>query len=106
VRLDAELHPTKTQIVHCKDGRRKATYPNVKFDFLGYSFQPRLVKRSWDNNPAVSATALTAMRTVIRDLNICRRAVDLGTGALSTKARESETERYSGPKAAHHWSLC
>ena len=26
-----ELHPTKTKIVYCKDGNRKATYPNVKW---------------------------------------------------------------------------
>ena len=56
-----ELHPTKTKIVYCKDGKRKGTYPNVKFDFLGYCFRPRLVRRSRDNklfwgfNPAVSA---------------------------------------------------
>ena len=31
-----ELHPTKTKIVYCKDGKRKGTYPNVTFDFLGY----------------------------------------------------------------------
>jgi hypothetical protein len=32
-----ELHPTKTKIVYCRDGKRKGTYSNVKFDFLGYS---------------------------------------------------------------------
>jgi RNA-directed DNA polymerase len=37
-----ELHP-KTKIVYCKDGKRKGTYPNVKFDFLGYEFRPRAV---------------------------------------------------------------
>ena len=36
-----ELHPKKTKIVYCRDHRRKGKYPNVKFDFLGYSFQPR-----------------------------------------------------------------
>ena len=41
-----ELHPTKTKIVYCKDGKRKGQYPNVKFDFLGYCFRPRLVKNS------------------------------------------------------------
>jgi len=30
-----EMHPTKTKIVYCKDKKRKGTYPNVKFDFLG-----------------------------------------------------------------------
>jgi group II intron reverse transcriptase/maturase len=36
-----ELHPKKTKIVYCRDHRRKGDYPKVKFDFLGYSFQPR-----------------------------------------------------------------
>jgi hypothetical protein len=74
-----ELHPTKTKIVYCKDGKRKGTYPNVKFDFLGYGFRPRLVKRVRDNtllcgfNPAVSVSALKAMRATIRELNIRRQ---------------------------------
>jgi RNA-directed DNA polymerase len=36
-----ELHPMKTKIVYCRDYKRKEKYPIVKFDFLGYSFQPR-----------------------------------------------------------------
>lgn len=42
--IGLELHPTKTKIVYCKDCRRTGNYPNVKFDFLGYSFQPRTSK--------------------------------------------------------------
>ena len=74
-----ELHPTKTKLVYCKSGSRKRTYPNVKFDFLGYCFRPRLVKRFRDNklfcgfNPAVSVSAMQAMRATIRDLNIRRQ---------------------------------
>jgi RNA-directed DNA polymerase len=36
-----ELHPEKTKLVYCKDYRRQGKHENVKFDFLGYSFQPR-----------------------------------------------------------------
>ncbi|MBK3520035.1 group II intron reverse transcriptase/maturase [Carboxylicivirga marina] len=36
-----ELHPDKTKVVYCKDRRRRGKYEIVKFDFLGYSFQPR-----------------------------------------------------------------
>lgn len=36
-----ELHPDKTKLVYCRDYRRQGKYPKVKFDFLGYSFQPR-----------------------------------------------------------------
>ena len=71
-----EMHPTKTKIVYCKDRRRKGTYPNVKFDFLGYCFRPRLVQRFRDKtlfrgfNPAVSPSATQAMRSTIRELNL------------------------------------
>jgi len=74
-----ELHPTKTKIVYCKDGKRKGTYPSVTFDFLGYCFRPRRVRSSRDGtlfcgfNPAVSPSALTAMRTTIRELNVRHR---------------------------------
>jgi len=39
--IGLELHPEKTKIVYCKDYRRKGKYPHVKFDFLGYSYQPK-----------------------------------------------------------------
>jgi group II intron reverse transcriptase/maturase len=74
-----EMHPTKTKIVYCKDGKRKGKYPNVKFDFLGYCFRPRRVRRLRDNslfggfNPAVSSSAMKAMREAIRDLNLRRQ---------------------------------
>jgi group II intron reverse transcriptase/maturase len=74
-----ELHPTKTKVVYCRDGKRKRKYPNVKFDFLGYCFRPRLVRRLRDNalfcgfNPAVSASAMKAMRATVRQLNIRRQ---------------------------------
>jgi hypothetical protein len=32
-----EMHPAKTKVVYCKDEHRQGKYPNVKFDFLGYS---------------------------------------------------------------------
>jgi group II intron reverse transcriptase/maturase len=74
-----ELHPTKTKIVYCKDGRRQGEHANVTFDFLGFAFRPRLVKNPRNGqlfcgfNPAVSPSALKAMRSTIRDLNLRRR---------------------------------
>ena len=85
-----ELHPTKTKIVYCKDGRRKEKYPNVKFDFLGYGFRPRWVKNSRSNElfcgftPAISATALKAMRTTIRDLKL-RSRTDVSLADIARK---------------------
>ena len=39
-----ELHPVKTKIVYCRDYRRQGKHKEVKFDFLGFSFQPRTTK--------------------------------------------------------------
>jgi len=74
-----EMHPTKTRIVYCKDDNRRGQYPNVKFDFLGYCFRPRQVRRMRDNvlcggfNPAVGSAALNTMRATVRDLNLRRQ---------------------------------
>src|SRR5215471_16755675 len=79
-----EMHPTKTKVVYCKDGNRRGKHSNVKFDFLGYCFRPRLVRRFRDNamfcgfNPAVSASAMKAMREAIRDLDLrCQTQLSL-----------------------------
>jgi RNA-directed DNA polymerase len=74
-----ELHPTKTKIVYCKDGRRKGQYPQTKFDFLGYTFRRRVVKNKKRNtlflsfNPAVSNAALKSMRAETRKRRIRNR---------------------------------
>jgi RNA-directed DNA polymerase len=74
-----QMHPDKTQIVYCKDGSRKGKYPNTKFDFLGYTFRPRVVKNRRRNSlfvsftPAVSAKALKTMRETTRRLNYRNR---------------------------------
>jgi hypothetical protein len=74
-----EMHPTKTRIVRCKVTNRRDANQKVKFDFLGYCFRPRRVMRPSDRKvvggftPAVSPTALKAMRETIRDLNIRRQ---------------------------------
>lgn len=38
------IKESKTKIAYCKDYRRKVKYENVKFDFLGFSFQPMSMK--------------------------------------------------------------
>jgi RNA-directed DNA polymerase len=74
-----EMHPTKTRIVYCREGKRKGKYPNIEFDFLGYCFRPRLVQNSRDKtlfcsfSPAVSSAALKSMRAKIRELGLRRR---------------------------------
>jgi len=74
-----ELHPEKTKIVYCKDGRRQGDYANTSFDFLGYSFRCR---GCWVKSqkqvmlgftPAVSRDALKAMRSKIRKSRLRNR---------------------------------
>ncbi len=45
-----ELHPEKTKLVYCRDYRRQGKHETVKFDFLGYSFQPRSAKSKTTGN--------------------------------------------------------
>jgi RNA-directed DNA polymerase len=67
-----ELHPTKTRIVYCKDDDRPGKYEHIKFDFLGYTFQPRRAKNRWGKLfvsflPAISTRAAKAIRQTIRE---------------------------------------
>ncbi len=66
-----QLHPEKTKLVYCKDSNRKGEYPVHQFDFLGYSFRPRLA--IWKGGlfgvsflPAASKRALKAIGKAIR----------------------------------------
>jgi RNA-directed DNA polymerase len=73
-----EMHPDKTKIVYCKDGRRRGSYPSTQFEFLGYCFRPRGAmnrkhKMFTGFGPQVSASSLKAMRQKIRELRIRRR---------------------------------
>jgi group II intron reverse transcriptase/maturase len=66
-----ELHPVKTRIVYCKDADRCEEWDCVSFDFLGYTFQPRLAKNRWGKYfvsflPAISAKSAKAIRATIR----------------------------------------
>ena len=74
-----EVHPQKTKVVYCKDTNRKADYPTVAFDFLGYRFQPRFA--AWRGGlfgvsflPAASPTALKAFRRRVRQWGLQRRS--------------------------------
>lgn len=74
-----ELHPDKTKIVYCKDGKRKGKYPNKAFDFLGYTFRSRECKNLTTRElfesfaPAVSKSALKSMRAMTRRSGVRNR---------------------------------
>jgi RNA-directed DNA polymerase len=66
-----ELHPQKTKMVYCKDEDRRGSYPNERFDFLGYTFQARRSKNRWGKyfvnfSPAASAEATRDFRRELR----------------------------------------
>lgn len=70
-----ELHSDKTRIVYCKDDDRRGNYPEIKFDFLGFTFRPRRSKNRHGKHfinftPAVSNKSCKAMRQVIRGWRI------------------------------------
>ncbi|MEX3968631.1 group II intron reverse transcriptase/maturase [Paraburkholderia sp. EG286B] len=72
------MHPEKSKIVYCKDGKRTGTYPNVQFTFLGFTFRPRRAlskhRRLFTGFlPAVSNDALKRMRHTVRSWRIHRR---------------------------------
>jgi len=74
-----ELHPGKTRLIYCKTNRRKRDYPDVKFDFLGFSFQPRILKNRKGDlfvgyAPGTSNKAAKKMRDVIRSWRIHLRS--------------------------------
>ncbi len=66
-----ELHPEKTRVVYCKDANRKRDHDVIQFDFLGFTFRPRMaINRRGVTfltfSPAPSRTALKSMRQTIR----------------------------------------
>jgi len=86
-RFKLELHPEKTRIVYCKDADRTSTYVHERFDFLGYTFRPRLSKNRYGKHfvnftPAISDKAKKAISKEMRSWNIHRRA-DKSLGDLA-----------------------
>jgi RNA-directed DNA polymerase len=72
------LHPDKTRIVYCKDGRRRADHEHTSFTFLGYAFRARGARGKNGRNftgflLAISPEALTAKSARLRELRIHRR---------------------------------
>jgi len=86
-----ELHPDKTKIVYCRDDRRRREYPDRSFDFLGFTFRPRLAKSRkgilfLNFSPAISNKAAKMMREKARQWKIHRH---------SDKSLEDLSRRYS-----------
>ncbi|MGW0394882.1 group II intron reverse transcriptase/maturase [Streptomyces sp. NPDC003042] len=61
-----QLHPAKTRLVYCKDGRRRGSFEHTAFTFLGYTFRARQNRDRYGKSfqsfdPAVSRNALNKM---------------------------------------------
>ncbi len=74
-----EMHREKTRIVYCKDDYRRGHYEHERFDFLGYSFRPRLVKSKYGKHfvsftPGVSDEAAKTIRRTIRSWRLDERS--------------------------------
>jgi RNA-directed DNA polymerase len=77
------LHPDKTKLVYCRDTRRRGSFANTSFKFLGYTFSPRKArypdgKAFTSFLPAVSPEALKEMGQRVREWRIhLRTRLDL-----------------------------
>ena len=77
-RCRLQLHPEKTQIVYCQDGQRQESHPVTTFDFLGYTFRPRLAISQHgvfvSFLPGISQKAMKRIRAQMRSWLIPRKA--------------------------------
>jgi RNA-directed DNA polymerase len=70
-KVGLRLHPTKTRIVYCKDGKRRGAYQHTSFTFLGFTFRARKARSRDGKNftsflPAISKDALTKISGEVR----------------------------------------
>ena len=66
-----ELHPQKTQVVYCLNGKRQNNETRIQFDFLGFTFRPRSAVSRKGNHfvgflPGVSQKARNKMHEKMR----------------------------------------
>jgi RNA-directed DNA polymerase len=72
------LHPEKTRIVYCSDGKRRGEHEHTQFTFLGFTFRARKARATGGGYftsflPAISTEALKAKGADLRKMRIHRR---------------------------------
>lgn len=73
------IHPEKTRIVYCQDGRRRGDHEHTSFTFLGYTFRSRKAINSKTGKcftrflPAIGDEARKAKSDRLRKMQIHRR---------------------------------
>lgn len=73
------LNEEKMKIVYCKSSRQKECYPNVTFDFLGFTFHPRESVDKYGNRftvflPAISRKSMKRINETIRSWHLNRHS--------------------------------
>jgi len=74
-----ELSERKTRVVYCKDADRRGSHEHEAFDYLGYTFRPRLSRSRFGKHflnfsPAVADEAGKRMRREMRRWGLHRRS--------------------------------
>ena len=72
------LHPDKTRIVYCQDGKRRASYEHTEFTFLGFTFHQRRARAKNGKQfnsflPAISKDALKRISAEVRSWRLYNR---------------------------------
>jgi len=72
------LHPDKTRIVYCQDGKRRGSHEHTAFTFLGFTFRQRRARDRHGRNfnsflPAISTDALNRISAQVRSWRLHRR---------------------------------
>jgi RNA-directed DNA polymerase len=72
------LHPDKTKIVYCQDGKRRGSYEHTAFTFLGFTFRQRRARDKQGRNfnnflPAISKETLNRINAEVRSWRLHRR---------------------------------
>jgi RNA-directed DNA polymerase len=76
--VGVRLHPDKTRIVYCKDGRRRGSHGHTEFTFLGFTFRARAVRAKNGNvftgfGPAASKDAIKKMNAQVKSWRLHTR---------------------------------
>jgi RNA-directed DNA polymerase len=72
------LHPDKTRVVYCQDGKRRGSHEHTSFTFLGFTFRARGARRGDGAMftaflPAISKDALKKINAEVRSWRLHHR---------------------------------
>lgn len=76
--VGVRLHPGKTRIVYCKDGKRRGSHEHTEFTFLGFTFRARRMRSRHGDlftgfGPAASKDAIKKMGEQVKSWRLHMR---------------------------------